>query len=260
MNAIEVYNVTKDYKLYEKNGDVLKELLFKKKKHTTHSALKGVSFKVEKGISYGVVGNNGSGKSTVLRLINGTSYPTSGKIKTEGMVSLLNVGAGIVGSYTGRENIYYKCTLSGLTEEQIDERIDSIIEFSELGHFINQPVRNYSSGMKSKLGFAIAIHIDPEILIVDEALSVGDKPFREKCMNRMNELKEMGITILYVSHGANQVRKFCQRSCWIHQGELVAKGLANDVMDVYSDFMDKNITIEEAKEIVKSAPHLYYVD
>lgn len=260
MYAIEVLNIKKEYNLYENNMDVLKEMVFKKNLHKTHSALKDVSFKVEKGIAYGVVGNNGSGKSTVLNLINGTAYPTEGKIVTKGTVSLLNVGAGIIPTYTGRENIYYKCMLTGLTNNEIDERIDSIIEFSELGKFIDQPVNKYSSGMKSKLGFAISIHIDPDILIVDEALAVGDKPFRDKCMKKMNELKESGITILYVSHGAGQVKAFCQRSCWIHQGELISKGTSDDVMGIYSQFMDKKISIEEAKEIVQAAPELYYVD
>lgn len=260
MYAIEVQNVVKDYKLYDKNIDVLKELFTKKSLHSTHQALKNVSFKVPKGIAYGVVGNNGSGKSTVLSLINGTTYPTSGKIITNGVVSLLNVGAGIIGANTGRENIYYKCALSGLTQEQIDERIDSIIEFSELGKFIEQPVSKYSSGMKSKLGFAIAIHIEPEILIVDEALAVGDKVFRLKCMEKMNSLKEAGITILFVSHSENQVKKFCERACWIHQGELISKGNSKDVLKLYGQFMKKKLTIEEAKELVTSDKALYYVD
>ncbi len=260
MYAIEVIDVVKDYKLYSKNSDVLRELFSKKKLHQTHQALKGVSFKVPKGISYGVVGNNGSGKSTVLSLINGTAYPTSGKIKTEGVVSLLNVGAGIISSNTGRENIYYKCTLSGLSQAQIDERIDSIIEFSELGDFIDQPVDKYSSGMKSKLGFAIAIHIEPEILIVDEALAVGDKPFRDKCMDKMNSLKESGITILFVSHSEGQVMSFCQRSCWIHQGEVIAKGESRYVMKLYGQFMKKGLTIEAAKEIVAARSNVYYID
>lgn len=260
MYAIEVQNVVKEYKLYENNIDVLKELFTKKKLHKTYTALNDVSFKVEKGISYGVVGNNGSGKSTVLSLINGTTYPTSGKIKTKGAVSLLNVGAGIIGSNTGRENIYYKCALSGLTNAEIEERIDSIIEFSELGEFIEQPVEKYSSGMKSKLGFSIAIHIEPEILIVDEALAVGDAVFRNKCMNKMNSLKESGITILFVSHSEGQVMSFCERSCWIHKGDLISKGKSTDVLKLYGDFMQKKITLNEAKELVKSNLALYYVD
>ncbi len=260
MYAIEVLDVIKDYKLYEKNSDVIKEIFTRKKLHRTFQALSGVSFKVKKGITYGVVGNNGSGKSTVLSLINGTSYPTSGKVKTRGAVSLLNVGAGIIGSNTGRENIYYKCALSGLTQDQIDERIDSIIEFSELGEFIEQPVEKYSSGMKSKLGFAIAIHIEPEILIIDEALAVGDKVFRLKCMDKMNSLKAAGITILFVSHSESQVKSFCDRACWIHKGELIAKGESANVVKLYGDFMNKKLTIEAAKELVRGAEHLYYVD
>ncbi len=260
MYAIEVSNVVKEYKLYNKNSDVLKEMFSSKKRHKTYTALKNVSFKVPKGISYGVVGNNGSGKSTVLSLINGTTYPTSGKIKTHGVVSLLNVGAGIINANTGRENIYYKCILSGLTPDQVDERIDSIIEFSELGEFIEQPVSKYSSGMKSKLGFAIAIHIEPEILIVDEALAVGDKVFREKCMDKMNSLKESGITVLFVSHSERQIKSFCDSACWIHQGELISKGLSKNVVKLYGDFMNKKITVEEAKELVRAEEHLYYVD
>lgn len=260
MYAIEVQNVVKEYKLYDKNIDVLKEMFTKKNLHKTYTALNDVSFKVESGISYGVVGNNGSGKSTVLNLINGTTYPTSGKVTTRGVVSLLNVGAGIIRSNTGRENIYYKCALSGLTNEQIEERIDSIIEFSELGDYIEQPVEKYSAGMKSKLGFSIAIHIEPEILIVDEALAVGDKVFRTKCMDKMDSLKEAGITILFVSHSERQVKSFCERACWIHKGELIAKGKSDDVVKLYGKFMAKKITIEEAKELVEKDLSLYYVD
>lgn len=260
MYAIEVCNVTKDYKLYSKNSDVLKEMFTKKQLHKTYRALDNVSFKVTKGISYGVVGNNGSGKSTVLNLINGTTYPTTGKIKTKGVVSLLNVGAGIINTNTGRENIYYKCALSGLTQEQINERIDSIIEFSELGEFIEQPVEKYSSGMRSKLGFAIAIHIEPEILIVDEALAVGDKVFRTKCMDKMNSLKENGITVLFVSHSEGQIKSFCDRACWIHQGELIAKGKSNDVVKLYGDFMNKKLTVQAAKEKVEADKAIYFVD
>lgn len=260
MYAIEVINVVKDFKLYENNSDILKEMFSKKIRHKTHTALNDVSFKVRKGIAYGVVGTNGSGKSTVLSLINGTTYPTRGKIITRGVVSLLNVGAGIVVSNTGRENIYYKCALSGLTNDQINERIDSIIEFSELAEFIDQPVEKYSSGMRSKLGFAIAIHIEPEILIVDEALSVGDQLFRNKCMEKMNSLRDSGITILFVSHSEGQVKTFCQYGCWIHKGELIAKGESKDIVDIYGKFMKKKITIQEAKEIVNNKRDVYYID
>ncbi len=260
MYAIEVEKVTKEYKLYDKNSDVLKEIFSKKELHKKHIALDNVSFKVRTATSYGVVGNNGSGKSTVLSLINGTTYPTRGKIKTKGTVSLLNVGAGIIGSNTGRENIYYKCALCGLSNEQIESRIDSIIEFSELEHFIEQPVEKYSSGMKSKLGFAIAIHIEPEILIVDEALAVGDKVFRQKCMDKMNELKQTGITILFVSHSESQVQKFCDYACWIHKGQLIAKGKTKDVTKLYAKFMNKKLKLNEAKELVKNNQQLYYID
>ncbi len=260
MYAIEVCNVSKNFKLYNKNSDVLKELFTKKQYHQKFKALVDISFKVKKGTSYGVVGNNGSGKSTVLNLINGTTYPTKGTIKTKGTVSLLNVGAGIIPTNTGRENIYYKCALSGLTNKEIEERVDSIIEFSELGSFIEQPVDKYSAGMKSKLGFSIAIHINPDILIIDEALAVGDKIFREKCMEKMNSLRKTGITILYVAHSESQMRKFCDQVCWIHRGELIAKGESDDILTLYSKFMKKKLKINEAKEIVKQNPQIYYID
>ncbi|MFV0246552.1 MAG: ABC transporter ATP-binding protein [Mycoplasmatales bacterium] len=260
MYAIEVHNVSKDYRLYKESKHIITEALFKKKKHRIHSALKDVSFKVEQGTTYGVVGRNGSGKSTVLSLINGTSFVTKGKISTNGKVSLLNVGAGIVGTLTGLENIYNKCLLSGLTDEEIEKRLDSIIEFSEIEDFIDQPVEKYSSGMKSKLGFAIAIHLQPDILIVDEALSVGDTRFSEKCKNKMNQLIEEGVTVLFVSHSAGAVRGFCAKSCWINDGELIAKGNTSNIMNLYESFMRRDITIAEAKKIVKEYSHLFYVD
>lgn len=247
MNAIEVKNVTKIFKLYDSEKDLLKELLFNKIKHKEFKALNEISFDVEKGDVFGILGGNGSGKSTVLNIINGTMYPTEGKVKTKGKVSLLNVGAGIVPGYTGIDNIYYKCGLMGLSRKQVDERLDSIIEFSELGEFIYHKVNKYSSGMRSKLGFAISIHIEPEILIVDEALAVGDSRFAKKCHAKMDELKEKGITIVYVSHSHNAVRSFCNNACWINNGELIGVAPATEISKVYEQFMFNKISLEEAK-------------
>ncbi len=251
MNAIEVKNVTKIYKLYDSEKDILKEIIFNRKKHKEFTALKNVSFNVTKGDTYGILGGNGSGKSTVLSIINGTTYPTSGKVKTKGKVALLNVGAGIIPGYTGLENIYYKCGLMGINRKQIDEMKESIIEFSELGEFINHKVNKYSAGMKAKLGFAIAIHIEPDVLIVDEALAVGDSRFAKKCHGKMDELKKKGITIVYVSHSHAAVRSFCKHACWIDKGEFIGEGKAGELSKIYEKYMTDKIDLETAKNEVR---------
>ncbi len=255
MNVIEVKNVTKKYNLYKNEKEILKEVLFGGNRHKEHLALKNVSFKIAKGETFGVLGGNGSGKSTILNIINGTTQPTSGQVITRGKVSLLNVGAGIINGYTGYENIYYKCGLMGLSRKQVDERLESIIEFSELGDFLEQPVKKYSSGMRSKLGFAIAIHVEPDILIVDEALAVGDARFQVKCHNKIRELQQSGVTILYVSHSENAVNSICDRACWIQKGELICQGKAKNVSAVYSKFMKKEKTIEQIKAEIKAGKY-----
>ncbi len=255
MNVIEVKNVTKKYNLYKNEKEILKEVVFGGNRHKEHLALKNVSFKVKKGETFGVLGGNGSGKSTVLNIINGTTQPTSGKAITRGKVSLLNVGAGIIAGYTGYENIYYKCGLMGLTRKQVDERLESIIEFSELGEFIEQPVKKYSSGMKAKLGFAIAIHVEPDILIVDEALAVGDARFQTKCHQKIRDLQASGVTILYVSHSEGAVNSICDRACWIQKGELICQGEAKVVSGLYRQFMRKEKTIEQITSEIKAGKH-----
>lgn len=247
MYAIEVNNVSKLYNLYKDDKQILKEVIFGGNRHKEYTALKNISFKVKQGETYGVLGGNGSGKSTILNIINGTTFPTTGSVKTRGKVSLLNVGAGIINGYTGIENIYYKCGLLGISKKEIDERLESIKEFSELGDFLYQKVSKYSSGMKSKLGFAIAIHIEPDILIIDEALAVGDSRFSKKCHQKMNELKRKGVTILYVSHSHNAVRKFCTRACWINKGEFIGEGDTETISIIYEQFMNNKISLEEAK-------------
>ena len=259
MYAIEVKNVHKIYNLYNSPKDILKETIFGGTRHTEFPALKGVSFNVKNGDVYGVVGSNGSGKSTVLSIINGTTFPTKGKVKCDKRVSLLNVGAGIIPSYTGYENITYKCTLYGMNKRQIEKKMKSIVEFSELGEFLKQPVKSYSSGMRSKLGFAIAIHVEPEVLIIDEALAVGDSKFQAKCHDKMNELKTNGITILYVSHSAGAVKKFCNNCCWIDKGEVIAKGKAADVTQLYEQFMKNKKTLKEVQQLVLEKPSLYWI-
>lgn len=251
MNVVEVKNITKKYNLYDNEKDILKEIFFGGKRHKEFVALKDVSFNVKSGETYGILGANGSGKSTVLNIINGTTQPTKGKVKIKGKISLLNVGAGIIPGYTGIENIYYKCRLMGLSKKEVDQRLDSIIAFSELGDFINHKVNKYSSGMKSKLGFAIAIHIEPDILIIDEALAVGDSRFSKKCHDKMNELKTKGITIIYVSHSHSAVKNFCTKAGWINKGEFVGQGDAKVLSDIYEKFMSDKITLEEAKKLIK---------
>ncbi len=260
MHSIELYNVSKQYKLYKNNKDIIFEFLFGKNAAKTLNALDDVSFSVNEGSTYGIMGQNGSGKSTLLRVVSGNTIPSSGDMKINGRVSLLNVGAGINTNYTGIENIHYKCTINGLSRKETNDIISDIIEFSELGDFIYQPVRKYSSGMKAKLGFAIAIHNPFDILIVDEALAVGDAVFRDKCMQKMNELKKSGSTILFVSHSAGQVKSFCDRCCWIHKGELIAKGKSDVIVDLYNDFTQKKITLKTTKRIVDYDKETYYAD
>lgn len=251
MYSIEVKNIKKTYHLYQNEKDVLKELITGKKYHRDFEALKGVSFRVKKGETYGVLGGNGSGKSTILNIINGTTQQTSGSVKSNGKIALFNVSAGIISGYTGYENINYKCGLMGLSKKQINERMEDIIEFSEIRDFLDQPVQKYSAGMKAKLGFAIAIHCAPEILIVDEGLAVGDGKFQAKCMDKINELRENGMTIIIVSHSQGQVKKMCSRASWIQQGELICEGASEKVGTLYEKFMSNKITIEQAKEECK---------
>lgn len=260
MNAIEIMNISKEYKLYENKTDLIQEFFSGIDKSEKFSALNNVSFAVKKGKSYGILGQNGSGKSTLLRIVSNNAIPTSGQVKRIGKVSLFNVGAGISPNYTGLQNIYYKCTINGLNKKQTDAILDQIIEFSELEKFINQPVRKYSSGMKAKLGFAIAIHNQFDILIVDEGLAVGDAIFREKCMAKMNELKKQGRTILFVSHSSSQVASFCDDCCWIHEGELIAKGKSGKITELYNEFTKKNISIDIAKRLVDYDKDSYYVE
>jgi len=242
--AVNVRNVTKNYQLYEKNSDLFKEI-FGKHRHKKFNALNDISFTVKKGEAYGILGANGSGKSTILKIISGTCYQNNGVVDVNGTVSLLNVGGGIVQGFTGMENIYYKCKIMGMTKKEIKENLSSIIEFSELGEFISQPVKKYSSGMISKLGFAIAIHIEPDILIVDEALAVGDSRFQEKCRLKMEELRAKGVTILFVSHSSVAVSDFCEQALFIDRGEVVMEGSVDVVGPFYESFMQGQITEEE---------------
>ncbi|MFI8491489.1 teichoic acids export ABC transporter ATP-binding subunit TagH [Peribacillus butanolivorans] len=235
--SVVVKNVTKKYKLYNKSSEKLMDLLLPKSYGEEYYALRNVNFEAEKGDVIGFVGVNGSGKSTLSNIIAGIIPPTDGNVQANGKTALIAVSSGLNNQLTGRENIELKMLMLGFDKKQIRELEPEIIEFSELGKFINQPVKSYSSGMKSRLGFAISVHIDPDILIIDEALSVGDKNFAEKCLEKMNEFKERGKTMFFVSHSIGQMKKFCQKALWLEYGEVKAYGPIKEVMPQYEAFL-----------------------
>ncbi len=236
---IHAEHVSKAYKLYNKKSDRVREALRPGKQyHKMFYALKDVTFSVRRGETIGIVGTNGSGKSTLLKILAGVTVPTSGTVNLNGKVSaLLELGAGFNPEYDGLENISLNATMMGYSKEEMEQRREDIIRFADIGEYINQPVKNYSSGMFARLAFAVAISVAPEILIVDETLSVGDMRFQIKCMDRMKAMMENGTTILYVSHDTSSVRRFCQRVMWINNGELKAVGEVNQIADQYEDFL-----------------------
>lgn len=243
---IKVKNLTKIYKMYKNPGERVKESLFPKLCRgdiREFYALNDVSFEIEKGETVGIIGKNGSGKSTLLKILTGVISQTSGEKVMDGSISaLLELGTGFNPEYTGIENIYLNGTIMGLTREQVSEKIEEICDFAEIGDFINQPVKNYSSGMFVRLAFAVAINTDPEILIVDEALAVGDYRFQAKCYNKFEEMKERGKTILFVSHDIDAVRRFCSRAIWLDGGRVVLDGDVNTVSSKYMEFITSNET------------------
>lgn len=237
---INIKHLSKVYQLYDKPIDRLKEALSPSKKnyHREHYALKDVSLEVFRGESIGIIGTNGSGKSTLLKIITGVLNASEGEVAVNGKISaLLELGAGFNPEYTGVENIYLNGTMMGYSEEEMKEKVGPIMEFADIGEFINQPVKTYSSGMFARLAFAVSINVEPEILIVDEALSVGDTRFQVKCIDKMKELKDKGTTILFVSHATEQVKRFCTRAVWLKKGEVVTIGEASKIVDIYENYM-----------------------
>ena len=235
-NAIIVDNVYKKFKLvYDKPFTLKERLVFwKNTKVGYHEVLKNINLKIKKGETVALIGVNGSGKSTLLKLMTKIIYPNEGKITTNGkLTSLLELGAGFHPDFTGRENIYFNASIFGLTAAEIDNRVQDIIDFSELGEFIEAPVRTYSSGMYMRLAFAVAINVDADILLIDEILAVGDQHFQDKCFAKLEELKKSDKTIVIVSHSLGSVKKLCDRAIWLYNGEVRMDGKTNEVIDEY---------------------------
>lgn len=238
--ALTVNNVTKIYKLYEKPIDRLKEAmsLTHKNYHRDFFALNGISFDVEKGQTVGIIGTNGSGKSTILKIITGVLTPTTGDVQVNGVISaLLELGAGFNMDYTGIENIYMNGTMMGFSRKEMDEKLQDILDFADIGDFVYQPVKTYSSGMFVRLAFALAINVEPEILIVDEALSVGDVFFQAKCYRRMEEIRKNGTTILMVTHDMGAIIKYCDRVVVLNKGNFIAEGEPGKMVDLYKKIL-----------------------
>lgn len=234
--AIRIKNMSKDFIIYGDKANTLKERIirFNKNNKEIRNVLKNINIDIKKGETVALIGVNGSGKSTLLKLITRIIYPTSGTIKVNGKVSsLLELGAGFHPDFSGRENIYFNASIFGLTKKEIDERLDSIIEFSELEEFIDTPIRTYSSGMYMRLAFSVAINVDADIILIDEILAVGDQHFQEKCMDKMLELKKNGKTIVFVSHSAGAVKFLCDRAIWLKDGEIEMDDKTEDVLKEY---------------------------
>ncbi len=238
--AINVRDVTKIYKLYDKPIDRLKESLnpLHRNYHRDFYALRNISFQVKKGETVGIIGTNGSGKSTILKIITGVLTPTEGTAEVDGVISaLLELGAGFNMDYTGIENIYMNGTMMGFSRKEMDEKLQDILDFADIGDFVYQPVKTYSSGMFVRLAFALAINVEPEILIVDEALSVGDVFFQAKCYRRMEEIRKSGTTILMVTHDMGSIIKYCDKVVLLNKGEFVAEGAPGRMVDLYKKIL-----------------------
>lgn len=258
--AVSIRNVTKIYRLYARQRDRMKDMLglAHKKNYTEHYALDDVSFDVRRGETVGMIGTNGSGKSTMLKIITGVLTATSGEVRIDGRISaLLELGAGFNMEYTGLENVYLNGTMIGFSKEEVDERLQDILEFADIGDFIYQPVKSYSSGMFVRLAFAVAINIDPEILIVDEALSVGDVFFQAKCYKKFEDFKKQGKTILFVSHDLSSISKYCDRVVLLNNGKKLAEGRPRQMIDLYKKVLTRQID-DDGNEIAvrNTAQHL----
>lgn len=250
-SAIVVQNVEKVYKLYDRPRDRVREALGfgKKQVHKQHYALKGISMDIHRGETVGIIGTNGSGKSTLLKIITGVLNPTAGEVRVNGRISaLLELGAGFNQEYSGIENVYLNGTMMGFSEKEIEEKLPAILEFADIGDYVRQPVKTYSSGMFVRLAFAVSININPEILIVDEALSVGDVFFQAKCYRKFEEFKELGKTIVFVSHDLSSISKYCDRVYLLNRGELLGEGSPREMIDAYKRVLVGQYEIPEKSE------------
>ena len=235
--AIIVEDVHKTFNVYLDKANTIKEkllFLFSRNRKEKREVLKGINLKIKKGESVALIGVNGGGKSTLLKLMTKIIYPNKGKITINGkLTSLLELGAGFHPDFSGRENIYFNASILGLTKKEIDERLDDIIEFSELKDYIDNPVRTYSSGMFMRLAFSVAINVNADILLIDEILSVGDQHFQDKCYKKMKELTEQGKTMVFVTHSLQSVSQLCSRAVWLHEGKIKLDGNSNEVISAY---------------------------
>lgn len=257
-NIIEVNDLVKTYKMYNSKKDMLIEAISsgRKKRHTDYNALNGISFNVKRGETFGIIGTNGAGKSTLLKILTGVSWPSQGTIEVDGKIAaLLELGAGFNQEYTGMENIYLNGKVMGYTREEMKSKVANILEFADIGTFIDQPVKTYSSGMFARLAFAVAINVEPDILIVDEALSVGDIYFQNKCYKKFEELRNKGITILFVSHDIHTVKQMCSRVLWIEKGVMQMCGGSVEVCNAYTN----NILMRNKAEQVDEVSDAYEV-
>lgn len=241
MSVIEISNVFKSFKVYTDKGNTLKEKILFRDRNTfvMNQVLNGVSLNVSKGEAVGLIGHNGSGKSTLLKLLSRIIYPDSGTINISGRVScLLELGAGFHPDMTGMENIYINASIFGLTKSEIDQKIDSIVSFADLGEYINNPVRTYSSGMYMRLAFAVAINVDADIMLIDEILAVGDINFQKKCFEKLKQIKEEGTSIVIVSHSLEQIETICDKTVWLNNGKIQEEGIPKKVNRDYAVYME----------------------
>jgi len=255
-HIVSAHNLSKTYKVYARPVDRLVEGLLRRPQHTPFHALKGIDFDVPRGEGLGIIGENGAGKSTLLKILAGITAPTSGQVRCEGSVaSILELGSAFHGELTGRQNIVLNAAMFGLDRNQVIERTPGIVEFSELGRLIDQPIKTYSTGMVMRLGFAIATQVEPNVLIIDEALSVGDGYFQKKCMVHLKRYVNSGGTLLICSHAMYYISAFCKRALWLHEGKIEALGPTQNVVPRYEAYLDsKTDRAEEGPEIVEAAP------
>jgi len=260
LTSIKVSQISKIYKLYDRNSHRIKEAisLTRKKYHKDFKALDAISFSIKKGDTVGIIGRNGSGKSTLLKIITGVLTQSSGECHTDGKIAaLLELGAGFNPEMTGLENIYFNASVMGLTKDETDAKLEDIVSFADIGEFINQPVKMYSSGMFVRLAFAVSISVDPEILIIDEALAVGDMNFQAKCFNKFKEFQKAGKTILFVSHSLDTIVHYCTKAILLDSGQKITEGSPKEVVDAYkqilADCYNKNNIAQDISKIQKAS-------